>query len=433
MAAQLRHTDRDGAPRPSFRVLLRNRRFMRLWTAQIISNLGDWAYSLAVAITFTATLQGGALVRAMATLLTVEGVTSTVVGLTIAGPIADRYPRARVMVVADVVRCAAVASLLLPNGLAWAHIMVVAAVLGSFRSIFHPAMMSSVPTIVSGEELAVANGVLTATFHLAIMIGPAIGGALVATIGPDGAFVFNAASFGVSALLLIGLRLSGPARERAPAGRFTPIEDLVEGARFLWRSRVARGVTVVMGLSLFLLAMQAAFQPAFVGEVLVPADDLTRRAAVISAMVAMFGAGMVLGSVIGPTLAHRVRPRRLFAIATAVVGIAFATASRQHDIPVVVAAWAVAGLCGGIVNVLYETLLQVNTPDRFRGRVFAAVESVSDGAYVLGAAIVALFWTATTPSTALLRVGVGFGVVSLLTLWLLPKQASVRGEPVDEP
>ena len=188
-----------------------------------------------------------------------------------------------------------------------------------------------------------------------------------------------------------------------------------------------------MGLSLFLLAMQAAFQPAFVGEVLVPSDDLTGRAAVIAAMVAMFGAGMVLGSVVGPPLAHRVRSRWLFASATAFVGLAFATASRQHDIPVVVAAWGVAGLCGGIVNVLYETLLQVHTPDRFRGRVFATVESVSDGAYVLGAAIVALFWTATTPSTALLRVGVGFGVVSILTLWLLPDQASVRGEPDDEP
>jgi MFS family permease len=414
-------------------MLTHNRRFMRLWTAQIISNLGDWAYSLAVAITFTATLQGGALVRAMATLLTVEGVTSTVVGLTIAGPIADRYPRARVMVVADIVRCAAVASLLLPNGLSWTHIMVVAAVLGSFRSIFHPAMMSSVPTIVTGEELAVANGVLSATFHLAIMIGPAIGGVLVATIGADGAFVFNAASFGVSALLLIGLRLSGPARERPRVGRFTPLEDLVEGARFLWRSRVARGITVVMGSSLFLMAMQTAFQPAFVGEVLVPSADLTRRAEVIAAMVAMFGTGMVLGSVVGPALVHRVRPRLLFASATAVVGLAFATASQQHDIPVVVAAWAVAGLSGGIVNVLYETLLQVHTPDRFRGRVFAAVESVSDGAYVLGAAIVALFWTATTPSTALLRVALGFGVVSLLTLWLLPDQTSVRGAPGDEP
>ena len=75
----------------------------------------------------------------------------------------------------------------------------------------------------------------------------------------------------------------------------------------------------------------------------------------------------------------------------------------------------------------------MHTPDRFRGRVFAAVESVSDGAYVLGAAIVALFWTATTPSTALFRVALGFGVVSLLTLWLLPNQTSVRGEPVDEP
>jgi MFS family permease len=306
-------------------------------------------------------------------------------------------------------------------------------VLGSFRSIFHPAMMSSVPTIVTGEELAVANGVLSATFHLAIMIGPAIGGILVASIGADGAFVFNAASFAVSALLLIGLRLSGPAREHPRVGRFTPLEDLVEGARFLWRSRVARGVTVLMGLSLFLLAMQAAFQPAFVGEVLVPSDDLPRRAAVIAAMVAMFGAGMVLGSVVGPALAHRMRSRWLFASATAVVGLAFAAASRQHDIPVVVAAWGVAGLCGGIVNVLYETLLQVHTPDRFRGRVFAAVESVQDGAYVLGAAIVALFWTVTSPSTALLRVGLGFGVVSILTLWLLPNQASVRGAPGDEP
>ncbi len=216
-------------------------------------------------------------------------------------------------------------------------------------------------------------------------------------------------------------------------GRFTPLEDLVEGARFLWRSRVARGVTVVMGLSLFLMAMQTAFQPAFVGEVLVPSDDLAKRAEVIAAMVAMFGAGMVLGSVVGPALTHRVRPRLLFASATAVVGLAFATASRQHDIPVVVAAWGVAGLSGGIVNVLYETLLQVHTPDRFRGRVFATVESVSDGAYVLGAAIVALFWTATTPSTALLRVALGFGVVAILTLWLLPDQASVRGEPDDEP
>ena len=67
------------------RALLRNRRFLRLWIAQIISNLGDWAYLLAVQIGFAATLDPHQLVRATAVFLGVEGLTSAVVGLTIAG------------------------------------------------------------------------------------------------------------------------------------------------------------------------------------------------------------------------------------------------------------------------------------------------------------------------------------------------------------
>ena len=415
------------APRPSsIAALLRNGRFRRLWAAQIVSNIGDWAYSLAVAITFTASLRGDTLVRAMATLLTVEGLTSTVVGLTIAGPIADRFPRARVMVVADVVRCAAVASLLVPNGLHWPHVVAVAAILGTFRSIFHPAMMASVPALVPPRDLAVANGLLSATFHLAIMVGPAIGGILVAMVGSNGAFAFNAASFAVSAVQLIGLRL--PDRERSESGpdRFTPLVDLREGARFVFGSRIARTITLVMGLSLFLLAAQASFQLAFVGEVLSPTGDRSTRAVIIAAMVSAFGAGMVLGSVVAPWLSHRVAPRWLFATATAIVGIAFVSASQMQEVIPVVTAWGVAGLCGGIVNVLYETLLQVATPDKLRGRVFAAVESSSEGAYVLGAALVATLWAATDPTTALLVVGSGFVLVSVCCLLTLPPQASIH-------
>ena len=59
------------------------------------------------------------------------------------------------------------------------HIVGVAATLGAFRSVFHPAMMASVPELVHGESLVVANGLLTSTFHLAIMVGPALGAALV--------------------------------------------------------------------------------------------------------------------------------------------------------------------------------------------------------------------------------------------------------------
>src|SRR4051794_3067417 len=196
------------------RGLLRNRRFVRLWIAQIISNLGDWAYLIAVQVGFAATLDTHQLVRVTALFLGVEGLTSALVGLTIAGPIVDRYPRRTVMIVADLARCLAVTTLVLVPSPTWMHVVAVAATLGAFRSLFHPALMATVPDIVDGDSIVVANGFLTSTFHLAIMVGPALGVGLLVAVGRSGAFALNAASFAVSALLLLGLRL--PARARDP-------------------------------------------------------------------------------------------------------------------------------------------------------------------------------------------------------------------------
>jgi len=403
---------------------------MRLWTAQIISNLGDWAYTLAVAVTLTASLRGSSLVRAMALLLVVEGLTSTIVGLTIAGPLADRYPRMRVMVIADIVRCVAVGSLLLAPVLHLPHVLLVAAALGSCRAVFHPAMMASVPLLVDGEELATANGVLTATFHLAIMIGPAIGGVLVAAMGANAAFLLNSVSFAISAVLLLGLSL--PARAD-PRGRspFSPWRDLREGARFLRWSRASWGIAVIMTLTLMLLATQTSFQAAFVGHVLAPDADPAVWSAIIGTLVAVFGGGMVIGSLIAPQLIRRVPPRWLFALLTAIVGLAYLVASTSEDVPTVVMLWGVVGFCGGQVNVVYETWLQVETPDRLRGRVFAVVESSSDGGYVLGAVLVAALWVAVPPATAMRFVGLGFVLLGLSCLVILPTRRPLLDRPND--
>jgi MFS family permease len=410
--------------------VLNNRRFMRMWTAQIVSNLGDWAYTLAVAVTLTATLRGSSLVRSMALLLVVEGLTSTLVGLTIAGPVADRYSRVRVMVLADMVRCLAVASLLLTPVLHLPHVLVVAAVLGSCRAIFHPAMMASVPLLVDEDELPVANGVLSATFHMAIMVGPAIGGVLVAALGANAAFLLNAMSFAVSAVLLLGLPLPTRAdpEERSP---FTPWQDLREGAGFLRRSRAASGIAVIMTLTLMLLATQTSFQAAFVGHVLAPDAVPAVWSAIIGTMVAAFGAGMVLGSFVAPVLIRRQPPRRLFGVLTAIVGIAYVIVSTSESVATVVLLWGVVGLCGGQVNVLYETWLQLETPDRLRGRVFAAVESSSDGGYVLGAVLVAALWSAVSPSTAMRFVGIGFVLLGALCFAILPTRRPLADPPKD--
>jgi MFS family permease len=408
------------------RGVLRNRRFLRLWLAQIVSNLGDWAYILAVQISFASTLEANGLVRTTAIFLGVEGLTSAIVGLTIAGPIVDRFPRRAVMVTADIARCLAVATLVVVHEPTWMQIVGVAATLGAFRSVFHPAMMASVPDLVDGDSIVVANGLMTSTFHLAIMVGPAIGGALVAAVGPSSAFVLNAASFAVSAALLIGLRLPHTAPQ--PRERFSPIADLREGARYIVGNPLARGIALVMGLSLLLLAGQSPFQVALVSHVLSPAGDRSTWAVILAAMTTTVGVGMVIGSAVTPWLSRRFAGRTMLVVALLVVAASFAVVSGSTLVPIVLFALCWNGLAGGCMNVTYETLLQVGTPARLRGRVFATVESASDGAYVLGAAIVAGLASTAPPQDAFLVVGACFVVIALIAIRVVPAEASMRIE-----
>jgi MFS family permease len=138
---------------------------------------------------------------------------------------------------------------------------------------------------------------------------------------------------------------------------------------------------------------------------------------------------MVTGSIVTPWLSRRFAGRTLLVAALVAVALSFVLVSRTVIVPVVLVAWLCNGLAGGCVNVTYETLLQVGTPSRFRGRVFATVESASDGAYVLGAAIVAWVGATASPDTAFLVVGLCFLVVAAIGLGVVPRDASMRDVP----
>ena len=160
-----------------------------------------------------------------------------------------------------------------------------------------------------------------------------------------------------------------------------------------------------MASVLLLLAGQGAFQVALVREVLAPGADQAASAAILGGMTAVFGVGMVVGSLVTPWLSGRFSGRTLLVGALLVVTVAFVLVSRTALVPVALLAWACNGLAGGCVNVTYETMLQVGTPERLRGRVFATVESGSDGAYVVGAALVAGFGPASVPRRRCWRSG----------------------------
>ena len=416
----------------AFMGLLRTPGFVRLWVAQIISNVGDWAYVLAVATTVASKSDPNDLARVMAVILGLEAISSAVVGTLVAGPIADRFPRRRVMITSDVVQGLAVASLLVVPELQMPHLAAVAIVLGAGRAVFQPALMSSLPGLVPGERLVAANAVVTATFHGAIMVGPAIGAIMVATMGSSAAFALNAASFGVSAALLTGLAL--PAASSEDREPWRPIADLVEGARFIVRSPVVRGIAIVMGLVLLLVAAQKPLELGLVRTTLAPDGDDGVRATLLGLFTAAWGGGMVAGSALAPAAARRWSRERLLSVSVAAAGIAYLIASLAPTTTLVTAMWLLGGAAAGLANVSYETLLQERTPDEFLGRAFAAVEAVQEGGYFLGAVVVAALGGLVAPTTGMAVVGVAFLGIAALGLSLLRRpEARTLVLPEPEP
>ncbi len=421
----IRGPGHDGrAPRALSR-LLRSRRFLRLWGAQVVSNVGDWAYVLAVAAALTARLDGADLARAMALVAAASVGPSALAGLLVAGSIADRFDRRRVMVVADLVRAAAVGTLLLVPAPGTAHVVLVAVCLGLCQSVFQPCLMASLPHVVERDELVHANAVATGTYHLSIMVGPAIGAILVAAAGPASAFALNAGSFLVSALLLAPIPLGRA--ERSEAAGWEPVRDLLEGARYIVRTPLTRGIAVVMGLALMLVAAKGPIEIVVVRDVLTD-GSVGAVARALGILTACWGSGMVLGSLLAPAATALLSRERLLGMTAMAAGACFLAATQVGAVVPVAALWLVGGAATGIANVAYETLLQERTPDALRGRVFASIEAVQDVLYLGGALAVAALGVGGTFAP----LGAAFLGVGLVALGMLVPPPAAEASPVLE-
>src|SRR5207244_5271631 len=103
------------------------------------------------------------------------------------GPLAARHSRIKLMIGADIVRAVAAGSLLIGHP-SLPHIYFVAAILGVFGAAFQPSLQASIPNVVEPDQVVAANAMVGATYHFAIMAGPALGGLLVASLGATSMF-----------------------------------------------------------------------------------------------------------------------------------------------------------------------------------------------------------------------------------------------------
>lgn len=347
----------------TFALLRRNPDFTKLYTAQLISFGGDWftsvaLLSLVLKTTGSATLAG--LVLAAQTL-------PFALVSPFAGVIVDRIDRKTVMITADVVRAVLALGLLAARSEETIWIaFVILVVLSVFSAFFEPASSAALPNVVGVRDLARANVLMGSAWGTMLVVGAALGGLVSSTLGNDAAFIGDAASFAVSALLLV--RVKASFHEKAPSRdlRITIVDDVRETVRFARREKHVLALLVVkagFGLSAGVIGLIAVFA----------VNVFHGGEGTIGLLMAARGIGAVPGPFIFRRWA-RGRDERLFlglSIAGLIFGSGYVLFALAPNVWVSAGGAALAHAGGGSTWTLSTYGLQRWTPDAIRGRVFS--------------------------------------------------------------
>ncbi len=410
---------------------LQERTFRPLYGARTISALGDAIGAIAIVF---AVLELGGSAFELGIILAARTL-PLLVCVVPAGVWADRYGRPRVLLASDVVLFgaqAAIAATLITGTASLGLLFGLQFVYGTASAFFLPASSAVVPDTVSPGRLQQAYALLGLSSSAAGVAGPLLAGVLIAVASPGWAIAVDAATFAISAVLLLAIR--GLDRGRAtPTASFIP--ELAEGWREV-RSRTWIWVSII-DFSLFQFFVFSAF---FVLGPIISEDSLN-GASSWSAIVAANGAGWIVGG----ALALRIRPRRpLVAIFVTSLVSAPALVLLGAGAPVLVicAGWALGGAAAGFGQALWETTLQEKIADDVRARVSAYDWLGSLAIRPLGYAVAGPVGTLLGAEPALVAAAVGLIVVTGATL-LVPSVRHLErtdgpasggaGSPIAEP
>ncbi|HWE62552.1 MAG TPA: MFS transporter [Chloroflexota bacterium] len=361
-----------------YRVLAGNQNLSLLFSGQVASAFGDRLY-IVVVMVLAYNLTHSATVVA---LLNLMRLLPNAVFLPLAGLLADRFNRKALMIGADLGRGVCMLGLLAVHS---QHTLWLAFVLifltTSLLSVFRPALNAVLPAIAGDDDARIkANALMSQVDAYAWVVAPALGGLLLALGQPSWAFAINAATYLVSAGTLCLLRIPPRAPDTRPRDEEGWVAELFAGFKFLFRENagVLRGVVMpVVGYQLF--------EGAFWALLVLLSEQVWRFGGQGTGFVnTAYGlGGLAAGLLIGPLL-QRVRPASGFALA---IGLRSIIVLLLGLSPGAVWPFLVLGMLGFAdicCVVLGVNIIQSATPAALMGRSFAAFESTSLSAKVIG-------------------------------------------------
>jgi MFS family permease len=418
---------------------LRHRNFALLWLGGLISFVGDWALFIALPV-FVYDLTGSTL--ATGVMFMAQSLPRLLLG-SLAGVFVDRWDRRRTMIVANLLSAAVLLLLLLvrtPANL-WLLYMV-AFVQTAVTLFFSPAESALVPHLVGEDQLLHANALTALNWELTRLIAPPLGGLAMVWLGFGSVIALDAVSFFLSAGLIALISLPReapqlPAHDLHAAGSNAWLRmwrDLVAGLRLVWRDRLIR--------SIFLITATAMVAEGLLNVLSFPWLKLVLHGGALER--GWLSSAQAIGGLVGGLLISRaarlVRPAQLVGVSGIMLGLLMLAYVNVNTLPIDQSLFLPAALLikmlqgvpimGMFVSV--DTLLQQNSADRYRGRIFGAYAATIGLAVLIGQALASMFGDRIGIIPVLDMMGLAYLLAGLLALLLLRKNIEARGAPAGE-
>jgi MFS family permease len=396
--------------------VLRYRDFRLIWSAEILSQIGTQIQRVAVAWQVFE-LTGDPFHLGLLGL--VRFVPLFLFGL-VGGVVADRYDRRLTLILSEIAllgASAAFAGLTATGSITLAWIYGLTALSSLFSAVAAPTRQALVPTLVPTASIPSAMSMGVLAFQGAGVVGPAVGGVLVASVGIAASYAVDALSFGLVAIAAFALHARPTRAVPVISGRAAAME----GLRFLRESPVLLGTMSLDFLASFFGAI-TTLMPIFASDILGGGPQTLGWLLTAPAVGAVVGATIMAGR---PPLT---RPGVGIVAAIVVFGLSITAFALSRNLWLSLAFLAVSGAADSVSVSQRHTLRNLLTPDRLRGRVAAAHSTFAAGGPQLGDVRAGILASLIGAPAAVALGGLAAALTALIVARLVPGIARFRWE-----
>ena len=393
-------------------LLRQNRNYRYTWMAQVVSEIGDYFNNIAV-FALVMEKSGSGLV--------VSGVMlSRAIPAVLAGPVAgvllDRFDRKRIMIASDLIRAALAMAFVLTvhQPRPWLLYLLSGALM--FASPFFTSGRAAIlPTIATADELHTANSLTQTTGWATLTAGTLLAGFSAAQFGYRWAFILNSLSFLFSAWFIWQISTPGGFRpQRSQTVALRPWHEYREGLRYM------RSVPLMMGIAMISVGWALGGGAAQILFALFGEQVFHRGAAGIGSIWGFAGIGLLLGGATGHIVGRRADfagYKRAVTISYIVHGVTYMLFSQVESYAAALVCMLFSRVGMAVTSVLNNAQLLRHTPDQFRGRVFATMESLRWSVMIVSMSAAGIASQYVSPRTIGLVAGAFGSLTALAWAW----------------